>query len=504
MTELTKILFIGVDAGDKDLILKWAEAGLLPAFRALLRKGAWGITVNPPGFYVGAIWPSFYTGLSPAQHTRYCYRQLSPGTYETYPIRPSHAKGEPFWNGLSRADKKVAVIDVPKTFPSQILNGIHIVDWGTHDPDSDVLCTWPTSLVGEVLGRFGRDTIGDCNAFRQDATEFISFRDALLARVGKKAALSRYFLQQGRWDCFLTVFSESHCVGHQCWHLHDPSHPAYDPAVACAVGDPIKDVYIAIDQAVGGLIEQAGPETVVMILASHGMGPHYDGTFLLDLILQRLEGVNPPKSYPSVTQVMQQVWGKLPEGLRNLLRPLISIVPRPNVPSERNFLPVGTRKCFQIPNNDVHGAIRINLSGREPNGQIQPGQEYKEFVKSLSQDLLSFVNLDTGESLVRRVFETADFYQGKYMDHLPDLWVEWNRDAPITSVYSSKTGKIHALNKKCRTGDHKPDGLFFLLGPSIRPGPIGQSVSVMDFAPTISSLLGVEPSQFEGQSIIPV
>jgi hypothetical protein len=82
-------------------------------------------------------------------------------------------------------------------------------------------------------------------------------------------------------------------------------------------------------------------------------------------------------------------------------------------------------------------------------------------------------------------------------------WVEWNRDTPIAAVYSPKTGTIHATYNKCRTGDHKSDGLFFAAGPSIRPGPIEHSLSVMDFAPTISTLLGVENHQFQGRSLVP-
>jgi hypothetical protein len=69
----TQALFIGLDAADKDLLLEWAHAGHLPHIRALLGRAAWGVTRNPLGLFVGAVWPSFYTGVSPARHGRYCY-----------------------------------------------------------------------------------------------------------------------------------------------------------------------------------------------------------------------------------------------------------------------------------------------------------------------------------------------------------------------------------------------------------------------------------------------
>ncbi|HEY5140594.1 MAG TPA: hypothetical protein VIJ25_14960, partial [Methylococcales bacterium] len=75
MTSKTKVLFIGIDSADKDLISQWANAGLLPTFQSLFQKAAWGVTTNPVGFYVGALWPSFATGVSAARHGRYCYEQ---------------------------------------------------------------------------------------------------------------------------------------------------------------------------------------------------------------------------------------------------------------------------------------------------------------------------------------------------------------------------------------------------------------------------------------------
>jgi len=51
----------------------------------------------------------------------------------------------------------------------------------------------------------------------------------------------------------------------------------------------VERVYVALDAAVGELLRTAGPDTTVVVLASHGMGPHYDGTFMLDDILERLD-----------------------------------------------------------------------------------------------------------------------------------------------------------------------------------------------------------------------
>lgn len=500
MRKLSKILLIGVDAADKDLLLDWAGAGILPTFQLLSREATWGLIRNPVGFYVGAVWPSFFTGLSPSRHGRYCYRQIRSGSYEITSFRASEIKAEPFWAGLDRLGKRVAVIDVPKTFLCNDFNGLQIVDWGTHDPDPAGFCASPPSVGEEIISRFGRDPVGICDRKRTSAAQFELLRDQLVQRVEIKTDLSRYFLDRGEWDLFLTVFSESHCVGHQCWHLHDVSHPRHDPMIAGSIGDPIKDVYRATDAAIGALLKHVGSETDVVVLASHGMGPHYDATFILGEMLERIEKMRLSNPKRRIAGVVRWCWNKLPARLRVNLRPLRTpirrtigqIVPTPDI---------GTRKCFEVPNNDVYGGIRINLAGREPNGRVRPGHEFDNFCEALTRDLLSFVNLETGKPLVRNVIRTADFYEGEQIAELPDLLVEWDRVAPISRVYSDVTGTIEGKYRGIRSGDHKPDGVFFAVGPSFGAGRLDSSVSIMDFAPTVADLLGVSLPRVDGVSL---
>ncbi len=533
MPKLTQLLVIGLDSVDKDLVQQWAGAGVLPTFKSLLENAAWGTTQSPIGLYVNSIWPTFYTGVSPASHGFYNYHRPDLESYERVRVLPDFLKKEPFWNELSRAHKKVAVIDVPKTFPSPDLNGIHLVDWGVHDPKQEGFRTWPPSLAKEVENLFGKDTLGKCDRSEYIPDRLAEFRDVLLRRLEKKTEVSQYFLAKGEWDLFLTVFSEGHCAGHQCWHLHDPGHPRYNAEDAAKVGNPIKEVYIALDKAIGELLQQAGPDTDVMIVSSLGMGPHYNGSFQLDRMLQALENHNnagsqkpPPgidpstdegfldaifkaldnpreeKKYPLVLNALQWIRSGLPAGVgvRRLLRKFKDTWTQAKAREKRDRFK--NRKCFEVRNGDAVGAVRVNLVGRESNGQVHPGSEYDDFCQALIQDLMSFTNVESGEPLIKRVLRTADLYQGECLDDLPDLLVEWNTNKSIGNVHSPKTGLIRGEYIKCRSGDHRPEGIFFATGPSFKSGPIGQSVAILDFAPTIASLLGVDLPQAEGRPFV--
>jgi predicted AlkP superfamily phosphohydrolase/phosphomutase len=141
----------------------------------------------------------------------------------------------------------------------------------------------------------------------------------------------------------------------------------------------------------------------------------------------------------------------------------------------------------------------VNLAGREPAGKVAPG-EFDAVCESIERELLAFTNADTGAPVVQRVWRIDEVFRGPNLHHLPDLIVEWNRDAPIARVHSPKTGEISGTYTKPRTGDHSPDGFFCMTGSGARSGRIGRNVSIMDFGPTIAERLGVELADVDGHS----
>jgi predicted AlkP superfamily phosphohydrolase/phosphomutase len=219
-----KVIFIGLDGADKDLIFEWANTGLLPTFQSLLQKGAFGITQDPPGIN-GCHWPSFLSGLSPTSHGRYWTQQLQPGTYE---IKPRDFQDKPFWNTLSQAGRKIALIDAPEAPFAEEINGIQIIEPFNRDPQGLTFRTYPPSLATEITTKLGNSCIGSPRFTGRDLANIKSFCEDLKTSVDNKLELISHFLKEDQWDLLFTSFRESHWIGHQCWHLHDPNHPEYD------------------------------------------------------------------------------------------------------------------------------------------------------------------------------------------------------------------------------------------------------------------------------------
>jgi predicted AlkP superfamily phosphohydrolase/phosphomutase len=526
MNAQARVIVIGLDSADKDLVLQWCDEGILPTIQALREKGAWATIRNPPNIYNGSVWPSFYTGLSPAKHHRYAYVKLD--GYSVKGLRHTETKQEPFWNVLSRHGQKIALIDVPYAPVPEDLNGIEVIDWLPHDrtleppkhfdaanePIAAIndyrtpkLFTYPASLADEVKKFDEFDDPPACERSGRSPTEFRKFRDRQVKRVKSKTDLCIHFLEQRPWDFFMTVFHEPHDVGHECWHLHDPTHPKHDPALARSLGDPIKDVYIACDTAIGRILERAGSEATAFVYCSHGMGPMADGLHVLDHVLSRLEG-GPSKGLDRVV-ALNQAWAHTPAIMRKALTPARNRIRRKF--HEALVSPTRSqRKCFAIPSNGDVGGIRINLIGREPHGLIRPGAEYDSFCKQLRQDLLELVDADSGESIIRDVVRyedlyprelyTEDLYNGEYLSDRADLLVVWNK-ASFSAVTSPKTGRVAKTSQGSRTGFHKEPGLVFACGPGIAPRALNHLVPVTDLAPTMTSMLGFPLPDADGSPV---
>ena len=502
VTSSPKIVFLGMCAADRDLVFDWARAGVMPTMARLMDGGLVGLTQNVPLFWTQSVWPSFYTGVRPDKHGVHSWQQVRLGTYELYrAYTPECVERPPFWDILSRAGHRCAILDVPQTRPSTELNGIQLVEWGAHDANHGFK-TSPPELAADVVRRFGLHPVhGLCDANRSPA-QLIRFRDDLLRGLETKVEIGRHFLGQDRWDFFAQVFTESHCIGHQAWHLHDPDHPRHTSDAVAIAGDPMREVYRGLDRAVGAVLSDVGEDSLVIVYAGHGFGAKLGAQYALAEVLIRLGVAVPvPPSAESGREALRsalgRAWRHIPAGVRQRIRP-----ERPPLEPLRNEIDAAASKCFLIHNNN-YGGIRINLIGREPNGKVAPGAELEAFCAELTRSLMELVNLANGRPLVRRVIRTRDTYDSPATAHFPDLCVEWQWEGQteVTGVASPRIGEIRRPYDYCRTGDHRPGGFFVARGPGLAPGRLSRTVSVLDFAPTFCEILGVEMPDADGSPI---
>ena len=138
-----KVIIIGFDGMDPDLVKQYLDQGLLPNFKKLAEGGSFlplG-TTNPPESPVA--WASFQTGLNPGGHNIYDFLTRSTETYlpnlgmvsveppkflwKLIPIQMPKVetirKGTPFWSHAGKNGIRTTVLTVPLSYPPDEIPG---------------------------------------------------------------------------------------------------------------------------------------------------------------------------------------------------------------------------------------------------------------------------------------------------------------------------------------------------------------------------------------------
>lgn len=491
MTDQT--FLFGIDGLDPELLLAWTAAGELPNLKRLTDHAVSVELQNRPNLSETA-WPNFYSGTNPGQYGRYFNSQITPGTYKTHPVTAEHYPRNPYWEQLDGHGQRAIVIDVPKSRLSELQHGIHMVNWGIHDQETDVgFGVFPRHLESRLGRQYGKDPVAPNDYGGDGPGDVGAFVAALKTNVDRRTRLVEDLLEQEHWDHFLVVFDDMHAISHYTWHVHDPDHPDHDAALRNRIGDPLLATCKALDDALGRVRNLLGESTRLGVVTTMGMGPNYHATAALDEVLRRFQGKITARSKP--ISRLRDVWRKLPLRWQHRLLPLQNAARNALLGRDRK-----RRESFALPASDDAGVIRVNLVGREPAGVIQPGAGYEQYLARVTEQLESLRNTDTGSSVVADVCRVAEHCSGERLDWLPDLIVTWARQEPVRSVVAMGIDPVILPPTNSRTGSHTAGGRLWISTPEQRRQVLATPMRLVDFAPTICEWHGVPFERFDGCS----
>ena len=507
-----KILLLGLDSAEPVCVEEWAREGKLPNLAGLMRPGAWTRLRSPAEEFPDEVWPAIYSSQNSAQFGKYFYIQPRPGS-ETLELLDDTHHGKQFWTIASEAGRRCAVIDAPKTAILSAINGVQIANWGAHatrcEPSSS-----PVGLFAEMRRRHGEYPVHSCDNHGRSPAEYRKLRERLIAGVRNRGQVLRDVMAREPWDLFFAGFSETHCAGHQFWHLQDPKHPAYDPADRHGLASAMLDVYAAVDAEIGALLSQIDESTTVIAFSGHGMAAQYHGRDLLPTLLHvwGLDGARDKPPDPGVERRYE-----IERGLVETLKETVpiqfqyavkSVIPRKledaivcRVMGSRKLNPQA--RINYVPNNDLNPAFRVNLKGRDPHGIVEPGAAYDELLEFLAARLTELVNPATGRPAIRKVTRLRQTYKGPKMDVLPDLTAFWSDEAFIAEVRSPGYGTVAGAHHDLRTGGHAAYGFLALRGSGLAVDLGSEEPTGKDIAPTVLRLLDIPvPEWMEGRPLV--
>lgn len=453
-----RLAMIGLDAAELSFIQQHARD--LPVLTRLLAEGTPTKLESTAAKLAGSVWPTFYTGTMPGEHGIYHHLQWDQHAMKLRRVTDAWLRAEPFWYDLERRGKRVVAIDVPMTFPSRLSTGTEIINWGSHDTLS-ATSTHPAHLKREIAKRFGPHPMGCEIPVNKTASEIETIRASLVAGARRKGELSRWLAEREPWDFFLTVFGESHRGGHILWPEKDSNSPIPPNALL--------DVYRAVDDAVGHLLDSPSMNGAIVILfALHGMGDNISQEHFVPKIVDRMNAAfagahfndenGSETAAPGQRSVMRTLREKLPAGLQNTIARSVPVSVRDFVV---NRSVTAGHDWSKTPGfallADLHGYFRFNLRGREREGSLDRASADFERYKQFVHDTFASLSVTaTGQPLVKEV--SFDGFAGARQDHLPDAIFTWNIAEQATEIHSQTLGTIRATPATGRSGNHKPHG----------------------------------------------
>jgi len=527
-----RVLLLGIDGADPELLDHWIDEGRLPGFAALLRQGLSGRVHVFPLASTFPAWTSVLTGAIPSDHglldftRRVGYRvELQGAGSRRLPTLVAHLDG---------LGKKAASVGFPATYPPEKLKrGVVISGWDSPVTSvADPSFVEPPWLHRRLLAELGAGAL-DIEEPGADEMDLqgtslgprLRLAEGLARRARRRARLGEHLLGKDRWDLFSLYFGETDTASHHLWPLHDRSSPRRAESWSECREDPLLEVYQAVDALLPHLVAAARPEAVILV-SDHGSGGASDKVLYLNHWLaeaglqQRRERRGAGFAFAALRDRAPRL---VPRALRGSLYRAAGRALPSLVESRVRFGGIELDKTTAFSEELPYApSIWLNVSGREPRGTVDPTRRI-ETAQTLARRIESEL-LDpwTNRRVVRRAWLREEALEkGPYLELAPDLILELELDLGRYSYCLQPSSRFRGgsgpppvwrrlepeelAGSKGRSlaGSHRSEAILALSGPRFGTGTLAHPRHE-DVVPTICALLDVmRPAEARGTSHLP-
>ncbi len=159
-------------------------------------------------------------------------------------------------------------------------------------------------------------------------------------------------------------------------------------------------------------------------------------------------------------------------------------------------------KAYRFPMYPPVEGIMINVVGRQPEGCVQPGEEYEAVRTRILEEIRNIRDPKTGELVVLEAYRREEIYNGERIEMAPDIiFVTQDAYKGGTSVEELVSSvPLDVLEKL--SGVHRMDGIIVAQGPHIRRNVKLERAQLIDLAPTVLYTLEMPiPSDMDGKPL---
>ena len=282
-----KLLLVGWDSADWQVITPLLEQGLMPALNHLINNGVMGNLASMEPIISPMLWNTIATGKRPDKHGILGFIEPDPDNHYVRPFTSTSRRCKALWNIFTQQGLTSQLVSWFASHPAEPVAGTCVSElfqkavgsigqpWpihpgAVHPPElADTLAALrihPAELEAGMILPF----VPDAAKVDQSKDRHLSTLARMLAETISVHAAATHLLEHQPWD-FAAVYYDA--VDHLS-HAFMPFHPPRLPEVSESDFELYKHVvsrtYQFHDLMLGRLMQLADPETHIMLISDHG------------------------------------------------------------------------------------------------------------------------------------------------------------------------------------------------------------------------------------------
>ncbi len=282
-----KIVLLGWDAADWNIISPLLDAGEMPALEKLINNGVMGniMTLDPPLSPI--LWTSIATGKHADKHGVLAFSEPDTKNGGVRPVTLHSRKTRAIWNILNSQGYKCNVIGWWPSHPAEPIDGVMVSNFYQHS-HKNFEEAWPIHEDAvhppELLG-----LLADLRVHKAELTEnhilpfipqaatlgknynkLIDGLAKVLAETASVHAAATWAMENTEWDFTAVYYDAIDHICHGFMRFHPPQLPGIPDEIFDKLKDVVKGIYKFQDMMLERMVALADENTTFIIVSDHG------------------------------------------------------------------------------------------------------------------------------------------------------------------------------------------------------------------------------------------
>jgi tetratricopeptide (TPR) repeat protein len=290
-TNSPRVLLIGWDAADWQMIHPLLDSGRMPSLQRLIEGGVMGNLSTLSPMLSPILWTSIATGKRAYAHGVRGFIEPLPDGSGVRPVGTRTRRAKALWNIASQSDRTSVVCAWQASHPAEPIRGAMVSNLFFIPPPNATPDSWPVP-DGSVEPHESSNELAELRVHPLEieapplqqlipcggeldqndplVRHRLHFLRQRLAEVISVHAVATELLEKEHWDFGAIYYEGIDQVGHEFMQFHPPRLPDIPERDFEFYREVMTGIYRFHDLMLGRLVELGGPAAHVMVVSDHG------------------------------------------------------------------------------------------------------------------------------------------------------------------------------------------------------------------------------------------